>query len=354
MNLLTQWPREQLCCSHRQRQEVVRAVERAFASALESLKIDLGLVDLLEQIYVPLGAWLVCRMQQQEGPLVVGVNGAQGAGKSTLFNLLESILCDGFGLKVVGFSIDDLYKTRAERAQLGEEVHPLLATRGVPGTHDIELGIHILNSLRNSDDSTVTGIPVFDKATDDRCPEAVWQEWAGPADIIIFEGWCVGSLPQHEHELAEPVNTLEREEDPDGHWRRYVNTRLRQEYQQLNAMLDVLLMLKVPSMDAVFEWRSLQEQKLAERVRYFSDTQQPTDHLRIMDEQQIQRFIQHYERLTCHTLQEMPTRADVVMMLNENHKISEIQINHPLSQCKGVDAVLPGSETADREKKQKL
>ena len=92
-------------------------------------------------------------------------------------------------------------------------------------------------------------------------------------------------------------------------------------------------MLKVPSMDAVFEWRSLQEQKLAERVRYFSDTQQPTDHLRIMNEDQIKRFIQHYERLTRHMLDEMPGRADITMMLNENHKISDIQINSPLPQC---------------------
>jgi len=333
MNLLTQWPGEQLCGSYRDRQQVVRAVEKAFASTLQSLQIDLGLVDLLEQIYVPLGAWLVRRKQNQQGPLVVGVNGAQGAGKSTLFNLLESILCDGFGLRVVGFSIDDLYKTHEARVQLGQQVHPLLATRGVPGTHDIQLGIDILNSLRSSDEQTVTKIPVFDKSTDDRCPSAVWQEWVGPADIIIFEGWCVGALPQDDEQLAHPINALEQEEDPDGAWRNHVNNQLRQSYGELNGLLDVLLMLKVPSMDAVFEWRSLQEQKLAERVKYFSDTQQPTDHLRIMDEQQIKRFIQHYERLTRHMLDEMPARADITMMLNENHKISEIQINSPLEDC---------------------
>ncbi len=335
MNLLTQWPSDQLCCRYQQRRDVVKAVERAFASTLESLKIDLGLVDLLEQIYVPLGAWLVCRKQQQTGPLVVGVNGAQGAGKSTLFNLLESILCDGFGLRVVGFSIDDLYKTHDEREQLGKQVHPLLATRGVPGTHDIELGIEILQSLRDSDENTVTKIPVFDKSIDDRCPAAVWQEWIGPADIIIFEGWCVGALPQSNAELATPMNTLERDEDPDGAWRTHANDQLKHSYRQLNSMLDTLLMLKVPSMDAVFEWRSLQEQKMAERVKYFSDTQQPTDHLRIMNAEQIQRFIQHYERLTRHMLDEMPNRADITLMLNENHKISDIQINSPLHDCSG-------------------
>jgi len=231
---------------------------------------------------------------------------------------------------LVGFSIDDLYKTHDERVRLGQKVHPLLATRGVPGTHDVELGISILHSLCNGDENTVTKIPVFDKSTDDRCPESVWQEWVGPADIIVFEGWCVGALPQDEADLEAPINALERTEDPDGAWRKHVNEQLKGSYQALNEMLDVLLMLKVPSMDAVFEWRSLQEQKLAERIKYFSDTQQPTDHLRIMDELQIKRFIQHYERLTRHMLEEMPARANITMMLNQNHKISEIQINTPL------------------------
>lgn len=335
MSVLTRWPEDQLCLSYKQRRYAVDAVEKAFASTLESLKVDIGLVEMFESIYVPLGAWLTRRKQQKTGPLVVGINGAQGAGKSTLFNLLEVILTEGFDLKVVGFSIDDLYRTRAEREVLGNEVHPLLSTRGVPGTHDVELGINILNSLCNSDDNTVTKIPVFDKSIDDRCSADVWQEWVGPADVIVLEGWCVGSTPQLESELADPINELERSEDADGAWRQYVNAQLQADYERLYSMLDVLLMLKVPSMDAVFEWRSLQEKKLAERVKYIYDTQQPTDHLRIMDEGQIKRFIQHYERLTRHMLDEMPARADVTLLLNENHKIYDIQINKPLDETEG-------------------
>lgn len=332
MSLLTQWPHEQLCLSHKERRYAVEAVEKAFASTLESLKVDIGLVEMFESIYVPLGAWLARRKQLQPGPLVVGINGAQGAGKSTLFNLLEVILSEGFNLRVVGFSIDDLYRTRVEREKLGEEVHPLLATRGVPGTHDVQLGIDILESLCNGDESSITKIPVFDKSIDDRCSADVWQEWYGPADVIVLEGWCVGAMPQEDAVLSDPINDLEQQEDPDGAWRQYVNQQLHADYERLFDMLDVLLMLKVPSMDAVFEWRSLQEKKLAERVKYIYDTQQPTDHLRIMDEGQIKRFIQHYERLTRHMLAEMPARADVTMLLNDNHKIYDIQINKPLEK----------------------
>lgn len=336
MRVISQWPKEQLCLSAERRSEAVKVVEKAFASALASLKVDIGLVEMFESIYVPLGTWLYCRKQQQAGPLVIGINGAQGAGKSTLFNLIEVILSEAFDLKVVGFSLDDLYKTREERERLAQEIHPLLLTRGVPGTHDVQLGIDIIRSLKNGDPKQPTKIPVFDKSIDDRCPSAVWQEWLGPADIIVFEGWCVGALPQDEAALVAPINALESNEDPHGDWRRYVNDQLAGPYQALFDLIDTLVMLKVPSMEAVFEWRSLQEKKLAERVKYIFDTQQPTDHLRIMDEQEIQRFIQHYERLTRQMLIEMPERADVTLKLNENHKISEIEINRPLERTEPV------------------
>jgi len=327
MSLLTRWPREHLSLTEAERRRAVQAVEQAFASTLESLQVDIGLKELFEQIYVPLAAWLVERQRGRSRPLVVGINGAQGAGKSTLFNLLEVILEEGFGLRVVGFSIDDLYKTRAEREHLAREVHPLLKTRGVPGTHDVELGIELLDSLIEAGPDTLTKIPVFDKSIDDRCPPTVWQEWVGPVDVIVFEGWCVGALPQSDEALQIPVNALETEEDAAGVWRRHVNAQLAGPYRALFSRLDLLLMLKVPSMQAVYEWRALQEQKLAERVQYIYDTQQPTAHLRIMNPDEIKRFIAHYERLTRAMLEELPERADVCLHLNENHKIREIAIN---------------------------
>lgn len=343
MSLLTRWPREHLCLSEPERRRAVQAVEQAFASTLESLQVDIGLKELFEQIYVPLAAWLVARQRGQSRPLVIGINGAQGAGKSTLFNLLEVIMEEGFGLRVVGFSIDDLYKTRAEREQMARDIHPLMATRGVPGTHDVALGLELLDSLLGAGPDTLTKIPVFDKSIDDRCPPTVWQEWLGPADVIVFEGWCVGARPQPDAALAEPVNALEAQEDPDAVWRRYVNAQLAGPYQTLFDRLDVLLMLKVPSMQAVYEWRALQEEKLAERVRYIYDTQQPTAHLRIMNPDEIKRFIAHYERLTRAMLDELPERADICLYLNENHKIRSIVVNRP-----AIPALPPALAASDR------
>ncbi|WP_207060924.1 hypothetical protein [Motiliproteus sp. SC1-56] len=330
MSILTSWPRDQLCLSDERRQQAVDAVEAAFSSTLKSLKVDIGLVEMLDAIYVPLGAWLMERKSAQQGPLIIGINGAQGAGKSTLFTLLEVTLSQGFGQRVVGFSLDDLYKTRADRQALAERVHPLFATRGVPGTHDVDLGVGLLQALKEAGPGQITKIPVFDKSIDERCPEAVWQEWLGPADVVVLDGWCLGALPEDDEALANPINALEAEEDPDGTWRRYVNEQLKGPYSELFEMLDVLLMLKVPSMEAVYEWRTLQEKKLAERVQYLDRTQQPSEPLRIMDEAQIRRFIMHYERLTRLMLAQMPGRADVTLHLNNNHKIHQIQINSPL------------------------
>jgi D-glycerate 3-kinase len=333
MSVLTRWPEDQLCLSAAQRQHAVQALQRAFASTLASLKVDIGLVEMFEAIYVPLAAWIQCHHRRLGAPLVVGLNGAQGAGKSTLSTLLEITLSEGFGLRVAGFSIDDLYKTRAEREYLGAEVHPLLQTRGVPGSHDVQLGIELLQALKRGEHNAATRIPVFDKSTDDRCPVSIWREWSGGADVVLLEGWCVGARAQSDADLQAPINALERLEDPQGTWRSYVNEQLKGPYAELFALVDVLLMLKVPSMEAVYEWRSLQEKKLAERMQFLFEAGESQGRLRIMGDAEIQRFIQHYERLTRAMLDEMPTRADVTLHLNDNHKICNISINRPLADC---------------------
>ncbi|MCW8885632.1 MAG: hypothetical protein OQK12_10325, partial [Motiliproteus sp.] len=325
MSILTSWPREHLCLTSKQRREATERVEAEFSSTLKSLKIDIGLVEMLEAIYVPLGAWIYEKKQQKRGPLIIGINGAQGAGKSTLFTLLEVTLAEGFGQRVVGFSLDDIYKTRADRLKMAEQVHPLFVTRGVPGTHDVELGLNLLHELRSARPDKITKIPVFDKSIDDRCPESVWQEWIGTADIVILDGWCLGAQPQSDESLQQPINTLEEQEDPDGRWREYVNEELKGNYSRLFNMMDLLLMLKVPSMESVFEWRTLQEKKLAERIDHSdSNSGEP---LRIMGESEIRHFIMHYERLTREMLERMPEKADATLHLNENHKIDRIQIN---------------------------
>ncbi|MFN5746084.1 MAG: hypothetical protein ACK443_08375 [Methylococcaceae bacterium] len=270
----------------------------------------------LAALYLPLAAWVNSRLNGT--PLVMGINGAQGSGNTTLTDFLGVILTQLFGKRVAGFSIDDLYRTRNERKILAETIHPLLLTRGVPGTHDVALGLSTLSKLKAATSATLTPIPSFDKSTDDRLPSLEWRQFRGRPDIILFEGWCVGAMPQLDQALTLPVNELESQEDPSGVWRHFVNEQLKGPYATLFAEIDYQLVLKVPSMDSVFEWRSLQETKLA--------AQRSNDGtaLQLMDPPGIRRFIMHYERLTRHMLQEMPDRADLVLHLSDTHRCTRI------------------------------
>lgn len=270
---------------------------------------------LAARYYLPL-ADQIARAQQQAGRTwIVGVNGAQGTGKSTLGRFIQLFLQRSHKLRCVTLSIDDFYYTREEREQLARNTHPLLVTRGVPGTHDVSLGIAVCKQLQVADQSSMTMIPRFDKAVDDRAPPDKWTRHTGATDVILFEGWCVGNRPQLPDTLSEPINALETREDAEGHWRQYVNNSL-QHYQPWFAMIDQLVMLKAPSMAAIFRWRLEQEQKLA-------DSHQGKDN-RIMNSTQINRFVQHYERLTTFALEEMPQRAACVFHLNEAHDITHV------------------------------
>jgi len=239
------------------------------------------------------------------GPLVVGITGPQGSGKSAAAGALALLLRDR-GLRTAVLSIDDIYLTKAERARLAADVHPLLATRGVPGTHDVALGIETIESLGRSAETVV---PRFDKASDDRRPRADWDVVAGPVDVVLFEGWCVGARPQGEAALAAPINDLERTRDPEGIWRRYANAALAGPYEALFGRIGWQALLRALSFDAVLGWRLEQEHKLRERTGGGQ-----TD-------AEIAVFIQHYERLTRHIDAEMPARANAVVRLGEKREV---------------------------------
>ncbi|MDJ0909112.1 MAG: kinase [Woeseiaceae bacterium] len=247
-------------------------------------------------------------------PYLVGINGAQGTGKSTLAEFLEMAVTELYGWRSAVLSIDDFYLTRAERARLAEEVHPLFATRGVPGTHDTALLDQTLDTLMSLGDGEQAALPRFDKASDDRAPEDVWPVVSGPLDLILLEGWCVDSVAEDPDALREPVNDLERFEDPDAVWRTYANQKLEERYMPLFSRLHALIYLAAPSFDAILTWRLEQEHKLAERVG--------GQGTRIMSDEEVARFIRYYERITRHNLRRMPRRANAVLTLAEDHSVT--------------------------------
>jgi len=235
---------------------------------------------------------------------VLGISGGQGAGKSTLAALVVAAagLLDR---RAVALSLDDFYLTRAERERLGETVHPLLRTRGVPGTHDVALACSTIDRLCRGESGQV---PLFDKSVDDRSPASM--EVQGPLDLIVLEGWCVGAPPEPPERLESPVNELEHREDPEGVWRRYVNEALATVYPALWERLDSLLYLQVPDMEAVVRWRTEQEQTHPPERRMTADA--------------IEQFVAHYERLTIWMGESVPERADLVGRLDAAHALADI------------------------------
>ncbi|MCX7282565.1 MAG: kinase [Novosphingobium sp.] len=252
-------------------------------------------------------------------PLVIGINGAQGSGKSTLCRFLEGALLPQLGLAAVTVSLDDLYLTRVERADLARTIHPLLATRGVPGTHDVALGQSVLDELLAR---RTASIPRFSKALDDRLPPDQARHVRARADVILFEGWCVGATPQQPSELAVPVNALEADHDPKGIWRKYVNDQLAGPYAAWFSRIDHLVMLQAPTFESVLRNRIKQEHKLRSAT---------PDAPAAMDDAQVARFISHYERVTKHMIAIMGTSADVCFALDDQQQVVGVTAGTPRS-----------------------
>lgn len=242
--------------------------------------------------------------------LILGLCGPQASGKSTAVAQVAAALT-AEGLRIAILSLDDLYLGRTARADLAATIHPLLITRGPPGTHDVALGQEVFAALRRGD---AVRLPRFSKAHDEPLPEREWPRLEGRCDILLFEGWCVGARPVPDGLLSTPVNALEAEEDAQGVWRRWWNAHLAGATGDLFGQIDRLIYLKPPSFDVVFQWRCQQEHEMIAKLG-------PENAPAAMPDAQIARFIAHYQRLTEWIIAEMPRRADLTIMLDADRKV---------------------------------
>ena len=288
----------------------------SYSELIRQLRLPDCFNDVLSDTYLPLSKIIMDKKREQLSPLLVSINGAQGTGKSTMTRFLKCIIEAESNCNVVELSLDDFYLTRKEREVLAEKIHPLLKTRGVPGTHDVGLLEHVLDKLLTQQSCK---IPRFDKASDDRCETDACPVQEEPVDIILFEGWCNNSPAQSEQELIPAVNELEKKEDASGVWRSYVNEQLIDYQKRIFDQADMCLMLKANDFDSVYQWRSLQEQKLMASA--FAAGKQ-----HVMNDVELKRFVQHFERISRHTLKHLPAVADVVLPVAEDHSIVGVKL----------------------------
>jgi len=239
---------------------------------------------------------------------VFGISGLQGSGKSTLARQLVSAARKR-DVKALALSLDDFYLGRRERRELSRRVHPLLAQRGPPGTHDLALAGRTLDALRGMPPGEIVRVPRFDKLADTRLPPSRWNDVRERPGLIVFEGWFLGVRPQSMEALVEPVNRMEREQDPDGIWRRWCNDALP-DYAAPWQCIDWLCWLKAPNFEIVRGWRWQQECTL----------QRAQPNRQAMDRAQVDSFVLAFERISRHAQDTLAGIADEVIELDAQRR----------------------------------
>ncbi|KAI8333715.1 P-loop containing nucleoside triphosphate hydrolase protein [Chlamydoabsidia padenii] len=230
--------------------------------------------------------------QLKHKPLVVGVSGCQGSGKTTLCDTLVHLLRgEPYELNVVSFSLDDLYLTREEQAQLSASYpdNHLLQYRGQPGSHDLALAQVTFDALLGSDPTSTVSIPVYDKSLHgglgDRLPRQDWQHIHGQIDIILFEGWSLGFKSVSLNQLQRMYQQSTLLQHHTLHHLAIINDFLIRYEQELYPKMDIFIHLAPTRLEQVYQWRLEQEhhmqqtrnvQGLADHaVRGFVDTYMP-------------------------------------------------------------------------------
>ncbi|KAF2642391.1 D-glycerate 3-kinase-like protein [Massarina eburnea CBS 473.64] len=210
-------------------------------------------------------------------PIILGITGLQGSGKSTWASLIVGLLASEYSLSAITVSLDDFYKTHdglvARREQDAE--NKIYRTRGQPGTHDEQLAAQFFKELAEFKGDSELRIPSFDKSMfngeGDRAPKDIWHGMKKKPDVVVFEGWCVGFQPlarsdvEEKHKLAIagklPVNTpaqhkLEHLLEVNESLERYCEAFMGPQH------FDFMIHIDTNDLKNVYKWRLEQEHKL--------------------------------------------------------------------------------------------
>ena len=239
------------------------------------------------------------------------IAGSQGVGKSTLAKIFKLVLENAYKKKVMLLSIDDYYLSKNKRNKLSKNIHPLLITRGVPGTHDI---VALKNDIINFQKKKFPIItPKFNKLKDDISSK---KNIIKNAEILLLEGWCCGSPSINKKYLFQNINRLETIFDKNKKWRQYYNSQLMKDYKKVFSLFDQQIYIQPPSFSYILKWRYAQEKNNALKSRNKD----------FMNKKDLQKFIQHYEKLTKWMMKTMPAKADILIKIDSNQKIKKVAI----------------------------
>ncbi len=269
-------------------------------------------LETLWKFWLPFATQLVEFRQQLGRPLVQGILGGQGTGKTTLAKVLTHIL-SLFHYDTLSLSLDDLYKTYLERQHL-QQIDPRLIWRGPPGTHDIELGIEVLDQLRQPLPNQTIAIPRFDKSLWSGAGDRISPELVTGIDIILFEGWfvrCRPIAPEIFDFAPDPIITLS-----DQQFAKDMNEQLKN-YIPLWERLDQLIILNPVDYRLSKQWRiQAEHDMMAQGKSGMSDTE-------------ISQFVDYFWKalhpeLFIKPLIKNPELVDLIVEINLDHSIGNI------------------------------
>ena len=236
------------------------------------------------------------------------IAGSQGSGKSSLSKLIKLYLEKFCYKSVVIISMDDFYLSKNQRTQLSKNIHPLFLTRGVPGTHDLELMNKKIKQIFNKEFPIY--LPIFDKVSDTR--KRTYKKVL-KADVIIFEGWCAGAQPVDLNYLQKNFNNLEKHKDKNFIWRNSYNKYLN-EYQKLFSQFNFFIYFQFNQWDHVLNWKYKQELELRDKKKDLAL------------KKYLREFIQYYEKVSKWMHLKVPKYCNILIKLDAHQKIKSINL----------------------------
>lgn len=236
------------------------------------------------------------------------IAGSQGSGKSSLSKLIKLYLEKFCYKSVVIISMDDFYLSKNQRTQLSKNIHPLFLTRGVPGTHDLELMNKKIKQIFNKEFPIY--LPIFDKVSDSR--KKTYKKIL-KADVVIFEGWCAGARPVDQNYLQKNFNNLEKHKDKNFIWRNSYNRYLN-EYQKLFSQFNFFIYFQFNQWDHVLNWKYKQELELRDKKKDLGL------------KKYLREFIQYYEKVSKWMHLKVPKYCNILIKLDAHQKIKSINL----------------------------
>jgi D-glycerate 3-kinase len=286
-----------------------------------------GNVCLMWDLWLPLATRIEAIFREKNRPVVFGIFGLQGTGKTTLTAVLKFLL-KANSINAMGFSIDDIYKTHADRKEL-QKSQPNLIYRGPPGTHDIDLGLLVLREIKTRISTSENpqerpiAIPRFDKSLHGGSGDRIQPEFIHGVDVVLFEGWFVGLQPIPEECFERPNLPPPLVTDADRDFARQCNRELAN-YLPLWQEIDKLwVILPEDYTDSKF-WRAEAEAKTISLGK-------PG-----MDDDRISAFVDYFWRslhpeLFIPPLLATPNAVDSIVHIDRDRQLKMVRVSHSIA-----------------------